>query len=45
LLKERETKEAESDKIINSLNLQKEKLNEYLQELISIRQSLNTWKP
>lgn len=45
LLKERETKEAESDKIINSLNLQKEKLNEYLQELILIRQSLNTWKP
>lgn len=45
LLKERETKEAESDKIINNLNLQKEKLKEYLQELISIRQSLNTWKP
>lgn len=45
LLKERETKEAESDKIINSLNLQQEKLKEYLQELILIRQSLNTWKP
>ncbi|TAF07355.1 MAG: dynamin family protein [Nostocales cyanobacterium] len=45
LLKERETKEAESDKIINSLNLQREKLKEYLQELILIRQSLNTWKP
>ncbi|WP_016952687.1 dynamin family protein [Anabaena sp. PCC 7108] len=45
LLKERETKEVESDKIINTLNLQKEKLNEYLQELKSIRQSLNTWKP
>ncbi|MTJ11757.1 dynamin family protein [Anabaena sp. UHCC 0187] len=45
LLKKRETKEAESDKIINSLNLQKEKLNEYLQELILIRQSLNSWKP
>lgn len=45
LLKERETKEAESDKIINSLNLQQEKLKEYLQELMLIRQSLNTWKP
>ncbi|QYX30903.1 hypothetical protein [Sphaerospermopsis torques-reginae] len=45
LLKERETKEAESDKVINSLHLQQEKLKEYLQELISIRQSLNTWKP
>ena len=45
LLKERETKESESAKIINRLNLQKEKLKEYLQELISIRQSLNTWKP
>lgn len=45
LLKERETKEAESDIIINTLNLQKEKLNEYLQELQLIHQSLNTWKP
>jgi phenylalanyl-tRNA synthetase alpha subunit len=45
LLRERETKEAESDKIVNTLNLQKEKLNEYLQELKTIRQSLNTWKP
>lgn len=45
LLKERETKESESAKIINRLNLQKEKLKQYLQELISIRQSLNTWKP
>ncbi|BCL38836.1 dynamin family protein [Nostoc sp. MS1] len=45
LLKERETKEAESETIISTLNLQKKKLNEYLQELRSIRQSLNTWKP
>ncbi|WP_066424838.1 dynamin family protein [Anabaena sp. 4-3] len=45
LLKEREAKEAESDKIINILNLQTEKIHEYLQELKSIRQSLNTWKP
>ena len=45
LLKERETKEAESDEILSTLNLQKEKLNEYLQDLKSIRESLNTWKP
>ncbi|RCJ15079.1 dynamin family protein [Nostoc sp. ATCC 43529] len=45
LLKERETKEAESDKIIKKLNHQKEKLNEYLQELKSIYRSLSTWKP
>jgi len=45
LLKERETKEAESDEIVNTLNIQKENLNEYLQELKSIRESLNTWKP
>jgi GTPase Era involved in 16S rRNA processing len=45
LLKERETKEAESDEILSTLNLQKEKLNEYLQDLKSIHESLNTWKP
>ncbi len=45
LLKERETKETEVDKIINTLNQQKEKLNEYLEELKSIRESLNIWKP
>ncbi|WP_181852918.1 hypothetical protein [Nostoc sp. ATCC 53789] len=45
LLKERETKESEVDKILDILNFQKEKLNEYLQELKSIRQSLSTWKP
>ncbi|MFO0099824.1 MAG: dynamin family protein [Aphanizomenon sp.] len=45
LLKERETKEAESDEILSTLNIQKENLNEYLQELKSIRESLNTWKP
>ncbi|MTJ15277.1 dynamin family protein [Anabaena sp. UHCC 0187] len=45
LLKERETKEAESDEIVNTLNFQKENLNEYIQELKSIRESLNTWKP
>jgi GTPase Era involved in 16S rRNA processing len=45
LLKERERKEAESDNILHTFNLEKEKLNEYLQELKSIRQSLNIWKP
>jgi GTPase Era involved in 16S rRNA processing len=45
LLKEREMKETEGDKILNTLNLQKNKLNEYLEELKLIRQSLNTWKP
>ncbi|WP_414553097.1 dynamin family protein [Anabaena sp. CCY 0017] len=45
LLNARETKEAESDKILNTLNLQKKNLNKYLHELKSIRQSLNTWNP
>ncbi|WP_256871757.1 dynamin family protein [Nostoc sp. TCL26-01] len=45
LLKEREEKQTEVDKILDNLNLQKEKLNEYLQELKLMRQSLNTWKP
>ncbi|HLO86492.1 MAG TPA: dynamin family protein [Nostocaceae cyanobacterium] len=45
LLKERETKQAEADQILTALNFQKAKLNEYLQELKSIQQSLDTWKP
>lgn len=45
LLKERETKEIEADQIRETLNLQKEKLNEYLRELKLIRESLNTWNP
>lgn len=45
LLEEREAKEAESDKIIQTLAIQKENLKEYLQELRTIRQSLDTWKP
>lgn len=45
VLKERETKEAEAPEILAKLEAQKIKLNEYLGELISIRQSLDCWKP
>ncbi|OKH39978.1 dynamin family protein [[Phormidium ambiguum] IAM M-71] len=45
VLKERETKEAEAPEILAKLEAQKIKLNEYLRELISIRQSLDSWKP
>ena len=38
-------KEAESDQIRAKLEAQKASLNEYLSELTSIRESLNTWKP
>lgn len=45
LLRKRETKEAEADQIRAKLEAQKAALNEYLSELTSIRESLNTWKP
>jgi GTPase Era involved in 16S rRNA processing len=45
VLKERETKEAEAPEILAKLEAQKMKLNEYLSELASIRQSLDSWKP
>jgi GTPase Era involved in 16S rRNA processing len=45
LLKERETKQTEEDKIRETLNLQKENLNKYLHELNNIKASLNQWKP
>lgn len=45
VLKERQTKEAEAPEILAKLEAQKIKLNEYLSELISIRQSLDSWKP
>jgi hypothetical protein len=45
LLKERETKQTEEDKIRETLNLQKENLNKYLHELNEIKASLNQWKP
>ncbi|MEQ9358200.1 hypothetical protein [Coleofasciculus chthonoplastes] len=45
LLRDRETKEAEADHIRAKLEDQKTALNEYLSDLTSIRESLNTWKP
>lgn len=45
VLKERETKEAEAPEILAKLEAQKIKLNEYLSKLVSIRQSLDSWKP
>jgi len=45
VLKERETKEAEAPEILARLEDQKAKLIEYLSQLSSIRESLNSWKP
>ena len=45
LLKDRETQEAEADQIRRMLDAQKTQLNEYLSELASIRESLDSWKP
>jgi hypothetical protein len=45
VLKERKTKEAQAPEILGRLEAQKAKLNQYLRELISIRESLNSWKP
>ncbi|MCL1463347.1 dynamin family protein [Argonema galeatum] len=45
VLKERKTNEAEAPEILAKLEAQKIKLNEYLTELTSIRQSLDSWKP
>ncbi|MBN3884682.1 MAG: dynamin family protein [Nostoc sp. JL34] len=45
LLKERETREAEAEQIRETLNVQKVKLNEYLNEVTAIRVSLDNWKP
>lgn len=45
VLKERETKEAEAPEILARLEYQKAKLIEYLSQLSSIRESLNSWKP
>ena len=45
LLRDRETKEAEADQIRAKLEVQKLALNEYLSELTSIRESLDSWKP
>ena len=45
VLKERQTKEAEAPEILARLEYQKAKLIEYLSQLSSIRESLNSWKP
>lgn len=45
VLKERKTKEAEAPEILARLEYQKAKLIEYLSQLSSIRESLNSWKP
>ena len=45
VLKERETKEAEAPEILARLEDQKAKLIEYLSQLSSIRETLNSWKP
>lgn len=45
LLRERETREVEADQIRAMLESQKPQLNEYLSKLISIRESLDSWKP
>lgn len=45
VLKERETKEAEAPEILVRLEYRKAKLIEYLSQLSSIRESLDSWKP
>ncbi|RUT09543.1 hypothetical protein DSM106972_000370 [Dulcicalothrix desertica PCC 7102] len=45
LLKERETRESEKMQIRASLDVHKAKLNEYLNELVPLRTSLDSWKP
>lgn len=45
LLRQRETREAEASEIRGMLEPQKVQLTEYLQNLTSTRQSLDSWKP
>lgn len=45
VLRERETKEAEGDRIREMLEIQKAQLNQYLHELTTIQASLYSWKP
>jgi hypothetical protein len=45
LLRDREMKEAEADQIREKLDVQKAALNEYLSEMLSLRESLDSWKP
>ncbi|MGJ5631498.1 dynamin family protein [Nostoc sp. CALU 1950] len=44
VLRERETREAEKEQILATVETQKVKLNEYLSELAPIQASLNNWK-
>ena len=45
LLKERATREVEASEVIANLESQRIKVTEYLNELVSIRENLNSWKP
>ena len=44
LLKERATREVEASEVIANLESQRIKVTEYLNELVSIRENLNSWK-
>ncbi|MEH2255608.1 dynamin family protein [Nostoc sp.] len=45
LLKERATREVEASEVIANLESQRIKVTEYLNELVSIRENLDSWKP
>lgn len=45
LLKERATREVEASEVIANLENQRIKVSEYLNELVSIREILDSWKP
>ncbi|MEH2064087.1 MAG: dynamin family protein [Nostoc sp.] len=45
LLKQRATREVEASEVIATLEIQKIEVSEYLSELVSIRENLDSWKP
>ncbi|MBE9117160.1 dynamin family protein [Lusitaniella coriacea LEGE 07157] len=45
LLKERANKEAKADRIVAILEFQRDELHEYMGELVTLKEVLNTWKP
>ncbi|MBG1270776.1 dynamin family protein [Nostoc sp. WHI] len=45
LLKQRATREVEASEVIDTLESQRIKVSEYLNELVSIREILDSWKP
>ena len=45
LLKERATREVEAPEIVANLESQRMNVNEYISELVSIREILDSWKP